>query len=284
MLQNFLIERRTINCRGKLLDLSEPLVMGILNVTPDSFYDGAKYINEQQIETHVQKMLDEGASIIDIGGYSSRPGAEHISEEEEIYRLIPVVQFVHKHFPGAIISVDTFRAGIAEKAIESGASIINDISGGAIDDKMFDVIARNHVPYILMHMKGNPQNMQFETNYENLMEEILFYFATRVNRLREKGVKDIIIDPGFGFSKTMEQNYELLNKLQDFKILGLTIMVGISRKSMINRILNTKPSEALNGTIAIHTLALLNGASILRVHDVKEAVEVLKIVKTYNHI
>lgn len=281
MSNNHFIEKKTINCRGQLLNLSEPVVMGILNITPDSFYDGGKYVDEVRIEAQVQKMLDEGASIIDIGGYSSRPGAEDISEEDEINRVVPVIKFIHKHFPGSTISIDTFRSSVAEQAIESGSAIVNDISGGALDDKMFEVIARNQVPYILMHMKGSPQSMQNETNYKNLMAELVFYFSTRINLLRKKGVTDIIIDPGFGFSKTTEQNYEILNKLSDFKIFGLPVMAGISRKSMINRVLNTKPDEALNGTTALHTLALLNGVDILRVHDVKEAVEVLKIVKTY---
>lgn len=278
------MKKATINCRGNLLRIAQPIVMGILNRTPDSFYDGGKYKNEEEIIAQTEKMLNEGASIIDIGGYSSRPGAEHICEEEEEKRVIPIVNLLHQHFPKAIFSIDTFRSSIAAKAIENGASIINDIGGGELDDKMFDVVVNYHVPYVLMHMKGTPQSMKEETNYKNLIEEVMFYFAKRVNTLRKKGVKDIILDPGFGFSKNLEQNYELLQKLSDFNAFELPVMVGLSRKSMVNKVLNLKPVDALNGTTALHTLAVLNGATILRAHDVKEAMEVLKIVNIYRKV
>ena len=275
------MKKVTINCQGQLLYLNESIIMGILNATPDSFYDGGKYANEEEISNQVKNMLDEGASIIDIGSYSSRSGAAHISEEEELKRAMPVIKTIHSQFPQAILSVDTFRSSVASKAIESGACIINDISGGTLDTKMVEMIAYYNVPYVLMHMKGNPQTMKNESNYKNMMDEIMFYFSKKINALRLKGVKDIIIDPGFGFSKSLDQNYELLHKLSDFKLFELPILVGVSRKSMINKLLNIKPREALNGTTVLHTLAVLNGASILRVHDVKEAKEVLKIVKAF---
>ena len=275
------MNKTTINCLGQLLNLNEPKIMGILNVTPDSFYDGGKYSGETEIINQIEKMIEDGASIIDIGGYSSRPGAEHISEEEEIKRVIPIIKMVNSEFPNAILSVDTFRSSVAAKAIESGVSIINDISGGKLDNKMFEIIAHYNVPYVIMHMKGNPQTMQQESNYKNMLEELILYFSKQINLLRKKGVKDIIIDPGFGFGKTLEQNYELLHKLNEFKIFELPILIGISRKSMINKILNIKASDALNGTTALNTLAMLNGANILRVHDVKEATDVLKLVKAF---
>jgi dihydropteroate synthase len=252
--------------------------MGILNVTPDSFYDGGRYLDEEKMIKHVENMLEEGAIVIDIGGYSSRPGADYINEEEEIERVIPAIKFIHHHFPKAILSVDSFRSNVASRAIENGAVIVNDISGGSLDDKMFDVMAYHNVPYVLMHMKGNPGNMKEHANYEDMMREIMFYFSQRINLLRKKGIKDIIIDPGFGFAKNLEQNYELLNRLEEFKIFELPIMVGVSRKSMITRVLNIKPVDALNGSIVLHAIGLMKRVDILRVHDVKEAVEVLKIV------
>ena len=275
------MKKTTVNCQGQLLNVSEPQIMGILNVTPDSFYDGGRYADESAIINQVERMLTEGASIIDIGGYSSRPGAKHISEKEELERVIPIVETIHSEFPDAILSVDTFRSSIVAKAIESGASIINDISGGELDNKMFEIIAHYNVPYILMHMKGNPQTMKNESSYKNMMEEIILYFSKKINALRKMGVNDIIIDPGFGFSKTLEQNYELLHKLNEFKLFELPILVGISRKSMVNKILNVKAEDALNGSTALHALAITNGANLLRVHDVKEAIEVLKIVKAF---
>ncbi len=276
-----------MNCNGKILDLSTPVVMGILNVTPDSFYDGGKYTTEKKIIEHTKKMLDEGAGIIDVGGYSSRPGAAHINEAEELKRVIPAIEIIAENFPGAIISVDTFRSNIAKKAVDSGACIINDISGGTMDDKMFQTVARLNVPYILMHIKGTPQTMQNNPVYKDVVKEIILYFAEKINELRILGAKDIILDPGFGFGKTLAHNYEILSKLSYFKIFEMPLLAGLSRKSMINEIIKktskfppfggTKGGSALNGTTAANTIALLNGAKILRVHDVKEAVEAVNL-------
>ncbi|MGL2964803.1 dihydropteroate synthase [Flavobacterium sp. RSB2_4_14] len=268
----------TINCLGNLVDLSSPKVMGILNVTPNSFYDGGKYSDENSILLQVEKMLLEGATFIDIGAYSSKPNAEFVSEEQEINRLLPIIELVLKNFPETLISIDTFRANVAKSAINSGACIINDISAGSLDKKMMQTVADLQVPYIMMHMKGNPQTMQTLTQYENIVKEMLFYFSEKVAKARSFGINDIIIDPGFGFAKTLEQNFEVMSNLELFQMLELPILVGVSRKSMIYKTLETKAELALNGTSVLNTIALQKGANILRVHDVKEAVECIKLV------
>ena len=269
-----------INVNGRLMDLSEPQVMGILNVTPDSFYAGSRSETEKDIVQRLHQIIDEGASIIDIGGYSSRPNAEHISAEEEMNRLRNGLEIIRKHQPDAVVSVDTFRADVAKMCVEEyGVAIINDISAGQMDEQMFPTIAKLGVPYIIMHMKGTPQDMQVSPQYDHFLKEIFYYFSEKVQKLRDLGVKDIIIDPGFGFGKTLEHNYELMNHLEEFSLFELPLLVGVSRKSMIYKLLGTTPEEALNGTTALHTIALLKGANILRVHDVKEAVESIKIVQ-----
>ncbi|MFH6994046.1 dihydropteroate synthase [Flavobacterium sp. FlaQc-48] len=262
-----------INCKGELIDLSIPKVMGILNVTPNSFFDGGKYKNEDEIISQVDKMVSEGAAFIDIGAYSSKPSAEFVSEQEEIDRIVPAIELILKHFPEALLSIDTFRAEVAKASIESGAAIINDIAAGELDDKMFDVIAKYNVPYIMMHMRGNPQTMQSLTHYDDIVKEMLFYFSEKVNKARNLGINDLILDPGFGFAKTTDQNYEVLQKTELFNLLGLPVLAGVSRKSMIYKTLNNTAQEALNGTTVLNTIALTKGAKILRVHDVKEAVE-----------
>ena len=269
-----------INVNGRLMDLSEPQVMGILNVTPDSFYAGSRSETEKDITRRLHQIIDEGASIIDIGGYSSRPNAEHISAEEEMNRLRNGLEIIRKHSPNAVVSVDTFRADVAKMCVEEyGVAIINDISAGQMDDRMFATIARLGIPYIIMHMKGTPQTMQTNPQYDHFLKEVFYYFSEKVQKLRDLGVKDIIIDPGFGFGKTLEHNYELMNHLEAFALFELPLLVGISRKSMIYKLLGTTPEEALNGTTALNTIALTKGAHILRVHDVKEAVETVKIVQ-----
>ena len=270
----------TINVGGKLMDLSEPQVMGILNVTPDSFYSASRKNTDQEIAGRVQTILAEGGSMIDIGAYSSRPGADDVSAEEEMNRLRGGLKILRDIAPDAVVSVDTFRADVAKMCVEEyGVQIINDISGGELDEHMFSTVAELGVPYILMHMKGDPQTMQNGPHYDDLLSEMLRYFGSKVQQLHELGVKDKILDPGFGFAKTLEHNYELMNRMQDLQVLELPMLVGVSRKSMIYRLLGTSPEEALNGTSVLNTLALLKGASILRVHDVKEAVEVVQIVK-----
>jgi dihydropteroate synthase len=269
-----------INVNGRLMDLSEPQVMGILNVTPDSFYAGSRSETEKDIVQRLHQIIDEGASIIDIGGYSSRPNAEHISVEEEMSRLRNGLEIIRKHHPDAVVSVDTFRADIAKMCVEEyGVAIINDISAGQMDETMFPTIAQLGIPYIIMHMKGTPQDMQTNPTYAHFLKEVFYYFSEKVQKLRDLGVKDIIIDPGFGFGKTLEHNYELMNHLEEFSLFELPLLVGVSRKSMIYKLLETTPEEALNGTTALHTIALLKGTNILRVHDVKEAVESIKIVQ-----
>ena len=252
--------------------------MGILNITPDSFYDGGKYKNEADILFQTEKMLTEGASFIDVGAYSSRPGATHISEKEELKRILPVIELLVKYFPEIIISVDTFRSEIAKKTIENGAAIINDISGGKMDEKMFQTVAELQVPYILMHMLGTPQNMQQNPVYEDVTKDIIRFFSEQIFKLHQLKMNDIIIDMGFGFGKTLQHNYEILSNLALFKNLDAPILIGISRKSMLYKPLDITANEALNATTAANTIALLNGANILRVHDVKEAVEAIKIV------
>jgi dihydropteroate synthase len=266
-----------INCKGQLIDLSVPKVMGILNITPDSFYDGGLYKNDKDILLQTEKMLNEGATFIDVGAYSSRPNAIHISEAEELKRMLPIVKLLVKHFPETNISIDTFRSAIAKQCIEAGAVLINDISAGQMDSNMMPTIAQLNVPYIMMHIKGTPQNMQQQTNYNNLVKEIIFYFSEHITEAKSHKINDIIVDPGFGFSKNLEQNYELLSKLELFNNLDLPILVGVSRKSMIYKLLDATPQEALNGTTTLNTIALTKGANILRVHDVKEAMECIKL-------
>ena len=267
----------TINCNGQLIDLSRPKVMGILNITPNSFYDGGKYKEEEAIVNQVGKMLDEGATFIDIGAYSSKPSAEFVSEEEEINRLLPIIKLLIDKFPTILLSVDTFRSEVAKKAVENGVVIVNDISAGMLDDKMIETVSKLQVPYIMMHMRGNPQTMQSLTDYDDITKEMIFYFSERINEARSFGLNDIIIDPGFGFAKTIDQNYEVMQKLELFSILDLPLLVGISRKSMIYKALEISANEALNGTTVLNTIALQKGAEILRVHDVKEAMECINL-------
>ncbi|GAA0891374.1 dihydropteroate synthase [Fulvivirga kasyanovii] len=277
--------KKTLNIGGNVVSLQSPLVMGILNTTPDSFFDGGRYTHEETILTRAAAMVDQGVDIIDIGGYSSRPGADDIPVEEELKRVIPHIKNIKKAFPNVYLSIDTFRAAVAEQSIEAGADIINDISGGGLDKRMYDVVTDAQVPYILMHMRGNPKTMTKNTSYDNLLIEILDFFEKKVSELHSRGVKDIVVDPGFGFAKTMDQNYVLLKNLKYFKVLGLPLLAGVSRKSFIYKKLGIAPSEALNGTTVLNTIALLNGAQILRVHDVKEAVETVKLFNlTYNNI
>ncbi len=269
-----------INVNGKLLDLSCTQVMGILNVTPDSFYSGCRAQTEKDIADRARQILEEGASIIDIGAYSSRPNAEHITAEEELNRLRPALEILNKNHPDAVISVDTFRATVAEACVkEYGVAIINDISAGEMDEKMFDVVAKLQVPYIMMHMQGTPQDMQLTPHYDNLLKDVFLYFAKKVQLLRDRGLNDIILDPGFGFGKTVEHNYELLNHLDEFRVFELPLLVGVSRKSMIYKLLDITSEEALNGTTVVNTIAIEKGADILRVHDVKEAMQAVKIVQ-----
>ncbi|MBU3042401.1 dihydropteroate synthase [Bacteroides fragilis] len=271
---------KSLNVNGRLLDLSTPQVMGILNVTPDSFYAGSRSRTEAEIAARACQILDEGASIIDIGAYSSRPNAEHISPEEEMQRLRTGLEILNRNHPDAIISVDTFRVEVARQCVEEyGAAIINDISAGEMDEQMFPTVARLNVPYIMMHMQGTPQNMQKEPHYENLLKEVFMYFARKVRQLRDLGMKDIILDPGFGFGKTLEHNYELMAHLEEFGIFELPLLVGVSRKSMIYRLFGATPQEALNGTTVLDTVALMKGADILRVHDVREAVEAVRLIE-----
>ena len=271
---------RTIRVNGQLMDLSTPKVMGILNVTPDSFYAGSRKETTSDIVNRVEQIITEGADMIDIGAYSSRPNAEHVSTKEEMARLRKGLEAIREVAPEAIVSVDTFRADVASMCVEEyGTALINDISGGQMDERMFDTVARLDVPYIMMHMQGTPQSMQQHPHYDNLLKEVFLYFARKVQQLRDLGVKDIILDPGFGFGKTMEHNYELLSHLEEFRIFELPLLVGVSRKSMIYRLLDITPQEALNGTTVLDTICLLKGADILRVHDVKEAVETVRIVQ-----
>lgn len=269
----------TINVGGRLVSFDEPQVMGILNVTPDSFFATSRCRSEGEIRQRVCQIRQEGATMVDIGAYSSRPGAEDVSKDEELRRLLPAIDIVREEWPEAVVSVDTFRAEVACKAVEAGADIVNDISGGEMDREMFSAVSELHVPYILMHMQGTPKDMQVEPKYENLMCEVFRSLGERVEALHEMGVADIILDPGFGFGKTMTQNYEMMARLEEFRLLGCPLLVGVSRKSMIYRLLNTMPEESLNGTTALNMIALMKGADILRVHDVKEAVEAIKIYR-----
>ncbi len=279
----FFRKKATLNAGGKLIDLSLPKVMGIINVTPDSFFAASRKQDKSDAVFMAGKMLSEGADFLDIGAYSSRPGASDISPQEETERLIPVVEVVAKAFPDAVLSVDTFRASVAEAAVKAGAHIINDISGGSLDTEMFDTVARLQVPYILMHLKGTPQNMAQQAQYEDVFAEVFDYFAEKVYRLRELHVHDVILDPGFGFAKTREQSFELLRKMAGFDVLKLPVLTGISRKGMIYKTLGGTAESALNGTTILNTMALMNGASILRVHDVEEAVEAVKLFVAYHN-
>lgn len=277
--------KQTLNFNGTLFELSSPIVMGILNITPDSFFDGGRYLDEKQIMDRCEKMLSEGATIIDIGAYSSRPGATDISAEEEQDRLTKALQPIRKNFPDAIVSVDTFRADIARFVVqEFNVNMINDISAGELDPNMLETIASCNVPYILMHMKGTPQTMQQDTSYDSLINDIIRYLAQRIHMAVQAGIKDLIVDPGFGFGKTIEQNFKLLANLGDFKIFQRPLLVGLSRKATVYKTLGTTPDNALNGTLALETIAVLNGANILRVHDVKETMEVLKLLQAYKQV
>ncbi len=274
------LQPKYINVNGSLLDLSTPCVMGILNITPDSFYAVSRMQTETEIARRVTRIIAEGAGIIDIGAYSSRPNAENVSAKEEMERLRTGLEILYKVQPDAVVSVDTFRADVARMCVEEyGVAIINDIAAGEMDEDMFRTVARLNVPYIMMHMQGTPQNMQQHPHYDNLLKEIFQYFARKVQQLRDLGVKDMVLDPGFGFGKTLEHNYELLSHLEEFRVFELPLLVGVSRKSMIYRLLGITPQEALNGTTALDTICLLKGANILRVHDVREAVETVKIVE-----
>lgn len=276
-------QKSTINCNGQLVDLSEPIIMGILNVTPDSFFDGGKYDNVKAMLQQVEKMILEGATIIDVGGMSSRPGAVIIDKQEELNRVIPIIEQIKTHFPHVIISIDTVQSEVAKQSIAAGASVINDISAGSIDDQMFQTVAELNVPYILMHIQGEPENMQQKPDYQDVVKEVLDFFIKKIGELRAMGVKDIILDPGFGFGKTIQHNYQLLQKFTIFKILDLPLLAGTSRKSMIYKVLKTNPQAALNGTTVLNTIALERGAKILRVHDVKEAKETITLWKQLNH-
>lgn len=267
----------TLNCKGRILIIDKPLVMGIINVTPDSFFDGSRFNNVDEIVVEAEKMLNEGADILDIGGQSTRPGSELISSDQELERVIPAIKAITKKRPEAFISIDTFYSNVAIAAVEAGASIVNDISAGTMDNNMIATVAELKVPYILMHMKGTPQTMQQNAHYKNVTLEVLDYFISKTHELKKAGIGDIIIDPGVGFAKTIEQNFELLKNLSSFKMLDKAIMLGISRKSTIYKTLDVTANEALNGTTVLNTIGLMNGASILRVHDVKEARETVKL-------
>ena len=270
----------SINIKGNLVDLSTPLIMGILNVTPDSFYSGSRCQSEEAVLSRVEQILSEGGSIIDVGGYSSRPNAEHISEDEEMKRLSFALNIILKAYPDAVISADTFRASIAERCVnEYGVAVINDVSGGDMDSEMYKTVAKLSVPYIVTHIQGTPQTMQQHTEYKNFIQDVFLSLSKKINRLHRSGVNDIIVDPGFGFSKNLEQNYELMKYLSNFRIFDHPLLVGVSRKSMIYKLLNCTPAESLNGTTVLNTMALMSGAHILRVHDVKEAAEAVKITE-----
>ncbi len=273
----------TLNVRGRLINLSTPRVMGILNVTPDSFYEGSRHVTEKDIIQHAEKMLAYGATFLDVGGYSTRPGAEEVSEEEELRRVLPAIRAVMKAFPDAMVAIDTFRSAVATAAVDAGASMVNDISAGNLDPQMPATVARLEVPYIAMHMRGTPRTMNTLTDYEDLVSDIIRYFHEKIGAFHQLGIRDIIVDPGFGFAKTVDQNFRLLSRLGELRILGKPILTGLSRKSMIWRTLMTTPDNALNGTTCLNTVALLNGASILRVHDVREAVDTITLVSRLQH-
>lgn len=267
----------SLNCKGQLIDLSTPKVMGILNITPDSFYDGGQFKDSKSILVQTEKLISEGATFVDVGAYSSRPGANFVSENEELHRIIPVAELILKHFPKTLISIDSFRANVIRECVNAGAVISNDISAGHLDDQMMKTIGELGIPYIMMHMRGTPQTMQNLTHYDHLITEIFSYFSEQVQLAKQHKIMDVVIDPGFGFAKTLSQNYELLGKLEFFQNLNCPILCGVSRKSMIYKTLNCLPKEALNGTTALNMVALMNGTNILRVHDVKEALECVKL-------
>jgi dihydropteroate synthase len=275
---DILVLKSTLNISGKIYHLKEPMIMGILNATPDSFYSKSRLNSESERLAQIDKMVSEGADMLDVGGYSTRPGAIEVDEKEEIERILPVIKAISSKYPKIIISVDTFRANVAKRAVEAGAHIINDVSGGSLDDKMFKTVSELQVSYILMHMRGNPQTMSEKTNYVNVTKEVINDLAVKVSSLKKLGVKDVIVDPGFGFAKTAEQSFEMLNNLNHFQMLECPILVGLSRKSMIWKTLNITPEEALIGTVTLNSLALLKGANILRVHDVKPAIELRKLL------
>jgi dihydropteroate synthase len=280
----FLNRKTTLNLKGVLLDLSTPCVMGIVNITPDSFFSESRNATVDQALAKTETLLNEGAKFIDIGGYSSRPGAQEVSIAEEIDRVVPVIAAIHQHFPEAILSIDTFRAAVAKESIAAGAHVINDISGGELDAQMFETVAELAVPYILMHMKGTPQNMHHAPHYENVTLEVVNYLEKKVGQLRKLGVKDTMLDPGFGFAKNQSHNYKLLQEMEDLHILGLPLLVGFSRKAMVHKTLGITPDEALNGTSVLNTIALLKGAKILRVHDVREAQECITLIQKMQQV
>jgi dihydropteroate synthase len=267
----------SLNCKGQLIDLSTPKVMGILNITPDSFYDGGQFKDSKSILVQTEKLISEGATFVDVGAYSSRPGANFVSENEELHKIIPVVELILKHFPKTLISIDSFRANVIRECVNAGAVISNDISAGHLDDQMMKTIGELGIPYIMMHMRGTPQTMQNLTHYDHLITEIFSYFSERIQLAKQHKIMDVVIDPGFGFAKTLSQNYELLGKLEFFQNLNCPMLCGVSRKSMIYKTLNCLPKEALNGTTALNMVSLMNGVNILRVHDVKEALECVKL-------
>ncbi len=279
-----LFKKITLNCCGRILSLEKPVVMGILNLTPDSFYDGGQHFGIETAIKHVEKMLIDGASIIDIGGYSTRPGADEISVDEELKRIIPVIKSISKEFPEAFLSVDTFRSKVAFESIHAGAHIVNDISSGDDDTEMMSIVAKLGTPYIMMHKKGSSKNMQYNPQYENVVLEVMNYFTAKIAEAKNAGIVDLIIDPGFGFGKNTQHNYQLLNALDDFQIFGLPLLVGVSRKKMIQAITGNDSANALNGTTAANTIALFKGANILRVHDVKQAVECINIMNATHGI
>ena len=270
---------KTINCKGNLIDLSTPKVMGVMNLTPDSFYDGGKLTSKKEILLQANKMLKEGATFLDLGAYSSRPGAQFVSEKEEMHRLLPVIKILLDEFPEILLSIDTFRSNVANESIYAGASLINDISAGTLDDHMFKIIAQHQVPYVMMHMRGTPETMMQNTDYRDLTKEVIYYFSERIAKARSFGINDLIVDPGFGFSKTLDQNYELFNNLELFRHLNVPLLIGISRKSMIQKKIKTTAADSLNGTTALHAIAIQKGVSILRVHDVKEAFETINLLQ-----
>ncbi|MHC5201784.1 dihydropteroate synthase [Myroides sp. LJL119] len=272
----------TINCKGELVDLTLPKVMGILNITPNSFYDGGRYKSDVDFLNQTELMLSQGADFIDLGAYSTKPSAEFVSTQQELARIVRVVELLVKEFPKIILSIDTFRSQVAKATIQAGASIVNDISGGTLDSDMLDVVGQLSVPYIMMHIKGNPQTMQSMTEYEDLIKEINLFFSKQIALARQAKINDIILDPGFGFAKNLQQNYQLMDKLELLQLFELPILVGISRKSMIYKLLDISPEDSLNGTSVLNTVALLKGAKILRVHDVKQAVETREILKQFH--
>ncbi len=281
----FFKRKSSITLNGELMDLRNPVVMGILNVSPDSFFDGGKYTSDETVLTRVEQMIEDGADIIDVGAVSTRPGAENVSTKEELNRLLPAVTAIRNKFPDIPLSIDTYRSWVALRVIdEVGECIVNDISGGSFDEHMFDTIAKLGVPYILMHIQGTPQNMQTEPSYDDVIKDISKYFSEKVRKLTRAGVKDVILDPGFGFGKTLEHNYDLLNRLDAFKVFQLPVLVGVSRKSMIHKLLEIDPEKSLPGTVAVNMMALIGGADILRVHDVKEAVQAVTIFKKLKEV